>query len=112
MSESWVPSAGRHGRTRPLALGSPFSAADTSNTQYSSIIKQHTAFEILKARTDQEIRTYLDLSDEELNAIIALRLFLRSAGNQWLGASIDTQANDDNRPSRPSSVRCESSVIC
>lgn len=47
---------------------------------FSTIIEQHDAFNILKGRTDQDIWNYVNLSDEELTAIIKLRLFIRSTG--------------------------------
>lgn len=47
---------------------------------FSPIIEQHDAFAILKGRPDRDIWNYVNLSDEELTAIIKLRLFVRSTG--------------------------------
>lgn len=48
--------------------------------KFSPIIEQHDAFAVLKGRADQDIWNYVNLSDEELTAIIKLRLFVRSTG--------------------------------
>lgn len=47
---------------------------------FSTIIEQNDAFTILKGRTELEIWKYVNLSDEELAAIIKLRLLVRSTG--------------------------------
>ena len=54
--------------------------ANSPGGYFSSIVEQHDAFAILKGRTDQDICKYVDLSDEELDAIIRLRLFVRATG--------------------------------
>lgn len=75
----------------PLSLPLPRLPSDSfSSTQrtcsnnpgdyFASIVEQHDAFAILKGRTDQDISKYVDLSDEELTAIIKLRLFVRATG--------------------------------
>ena len=55
--------------------------ANNPGGYFSSIVEQHDAFAILKGRTDQDIGKYVHLSDEELTAIIKLRLFVRATGN-------------------------------
>lgn len=54
--------------------------ANNPGDYFSSILEQHDAFAILKGRTDQDISKYVDLSDEELTAIIKLRLYVRATG--------------------------------
>ena len=53
---------------------------DLPADSFSTIIEQHDAFNILKGRKEQDIWNYVNLSDEELTAIIKLRLFVRSTG--------------------------------
>ncbi|MCJ1463518.1 hypothetical protein MMC07_002126 [Pseudocyphellaria aurata] len=90
----------------PVGLqGDPAHSRDSSSTLatqdcFSSIIEQHDAFTILKGRTDQDIWNYVNLSDEELTAIIKLRLWIRSTSN-------NNNNHDSTRSSFQSSLaRC------
>lgn len=47
---------------------------------FSTIIEQNDAFTILKGRSELELWKYVNLSDEELAAIIKLRLLVHSTG--------------------------------
>ncbi|MCJ1428793.1 hypothetical protein MMC29_006704 [Sticta canariensis] len=55
--------------------------ANNPGGYFSSIVEQNDAFAILKGCTNQDIYKYVHLSDEELTAIIKLRLFVRATGN-------------------------------
>lgn len=55
-------------------------AAIKNDISLTDLVEQQPAFETLKGRTNEELRTYLGFSDQELVAIQALRRLIRSTG--------------------------------
>lgn len=53
---------------------------NNSGDYFSAIIEQRDDFKVLKGRTEQDIWTYVNLSEEELDALTRLRLYVRSTG--------------------------------
>lgn len=72
-----LPAASRGSSTHPSRASEVW---NNPGDYFSPIIEQHDTFAILKGRADQDIWNYVNLSDEELTAIIKLRLFVRSTG--------------------------------
>ena len=64
-----------------------------SDRELAWIIEKQPAFASLQSRTHEEIRAYLDLSDGEFNALVALRRFIGSSGSQTPLTAIATYTN-------------------